>query len=108
MMDDKRVIGHVVRFKVNEEYDDNVRINVFAGVDEDHLQKSGELVMRMSEWQVFGSALILGAQRLKQVDGGITYIPLSVLSDDKLHGAIDLAGRGDVTRWDVFKVRKEN
>ena len=36
---------------------------VFIGVDQDHLQLSGNLVMEIGEWQLFGAALLMGAAK---------------------------------------------
>ena len=43
---------------------DQVREQIFAGPDVDHLQLAGEIVLTLGEWQAFGAALILGAGQM--------------------------------------------
>lgn len=38
---------------------------VFVGEDLDSLQLAGTLNLRIGEWQLFGAALLLGAQKTK-------------------------------------------
>ena len=43
---------------------DHVHEQVFVGPDVDHLALVGTLVFRIGEWQEFGAALGLGAERM--------------------------------------------
>jgi len=40
-----------------------VHERVFVGPDKDHLALAGRLVFEMGQWQLFGAALGLGAER---------------------------------------------
>ena len=42
-----------------------IHSRVFMGEDEDHLKLTGKLVMDIGEWQLFGAALLMGAQQTK-------------------------------------------
>ncbi len=44
----------------------HVHARVFMGPDGDHLALSGQLVFTIGEWQLFGAALLLGAERTQQ------------------------------------------
>ena len=44
---------------------EHVHDRVFVGPDEDHLALAGTLAFRMGEWQSFGAALLLGAERMR-------------------------------------------
>ena len=51
--------------KFDESDGGRVFMSVFAGQDADHLQLSGTLVLRIEEYQEFGCALLLGAERMR-------------------------------------------
>ena len=53
----------IIRLR-SERLGDHVHERVFAGVDQDHLKLLGTLVMDVGEWQTFGAALMLGAERM--------------------------------------------
>ena len=57
----------------SERKGDHVHERVFMGVDNDHLKLTGALIMDVGEWQVFGVALMLGAEQMK--DGLIVLNP---------------------------------
>lgn len=42
---------------------DHIHADVFMGLDEGHFGKNGSLVFTIGEWQIFVSALLLGADR---------------------------------------------
>lgn len=44
---------------------DHIHTRVFIGEDVDHLALAGRLVFKVGEWQMFGAALLLGAQQTK-------------------------------------------
>jgi hypothetical protein len=43
----------------------HIHTRVFIGEDEDHLKLTGTLIMDVGEWQLFGAALLMGAQQTK-------------------------------------------
>jgi len=49
---------------VSEAKGEHVHMTVRAGENEGSLGLCGLLVMRVGEWQLFGAALLLGAQRM--------------------------------------------
>jgi hypothetical protein len=53
----------VIKIK-SERGGDHVHQKVFMGPDKDHLACCGDLCMRIGEWQVFGAAVLLGAERM--------------------------------------------
>lgn len=55
--------GLLVRVR-DERRGHHVHTRVFVGHDADHLALSGTLVMDIGQWQAFGCALLIGADRL--------------------------------------------
>lgn len=43
----------------------HVHVDLFIGPDADHLALSGRLVFRVGEWQLFGAALLLGVDHMR-------------------------------------------
>jgi hypothetical protein len=62
----------------------HVHSRIFMGVDEDHLQLCGTLVMDIGAWQIFGAALLLGADHMARVrmEQGTTHRDLTILLPD--------------------------
>jgi len=44
-----------------EKLGEHIHETVFMGVDRDHLQNAGKIVMNIGEWQMFGALLLMGA-----------------------------------------------
>ena len=76
-----------------------VRAVFFFGVDEEHLQNSGNLVLTVGEWQNMAIALGLGLESMIQVGkDGDRHVPMSIViegemtaleRDDELDGKKD-------------------
>jgi len=49
----------------DERQGNHIHTRVFMGEDEDHFKLTGRLVMDVGEWQLFGAALLLGAEQTK-------------------------------------------
>ena len=54
----------IIRLR-DERLGEHIHTRVLIGEDEDHLARSGRLVFRIGEWQLFGAALLLGASQTK-------------------------------------------
>ncbi len=54
----------IIRMR-DERRGDHIHTRVFMGKDEDHLKLTGTLVMDVGEWQLFGAALLIGADQTK-------------------------------------------
>ena len=54
----------IIRLR-DERRGERVYMRVFIGEDEDHLELCGALYLNIGEWQLFGAALLLGAQQTK-------------------------------------------
>ncbi len=42
-----------------------IREQIFAGPDRAHVQLAGAVLMSIGEWQLFGVALLMGAERMQ-------------------------------------------
>ena len=51
----------------SERKGEHVHTTVFVGEDANHLANAGDLVLRVGEWQAFGTALRLGAKQMGDV-----------------------------------------
>lgn len=49
----------------SEKLGEHIHDTIFMGEQEGSLASVGKLIMRMGEWQIFGAALLLGAERTK-------------------------------------------
>jgi hypothetical protein len=76
---------------------DYIHETVFMGVDKDHLQNSGVIVMHVGEWQIFGSLLLMGADRMKAIRQyqGVDYVDVEILQDGWSPGDSAKFGYGD-------------
>ena len=67
----------------SEKRGEHIHETVFMGVDRDHLQNAGVIVMRIGEWQMFGALLLMGAEQVKKTrqSQGVDYLDVEVLQD---------------------------
>lgn len=97
------VICHnVMKIRVERTDPDRMRLSVFLGVDEGHLQKSGELVVDVGVYQNILCALRMGLELMVQKAPEATYVPLHVIVEGEMEAlgrADELNGRMDVTRF---------
>ncbi len=42
-----------------------IREQIFMGPDRDHMEMSGAVLMTCGQWQLFGVALLMGAERMQ-------------------------------------------
>jgi hypothetical protein len=66
-----------------EKLGEHIHETVFMGVDKDHLQNAGKIVMNIGEWQMFGALLLMGAEQVKRhrQAQGLSYVDVEVLTD---------------------------
>ena len=55
----------IVKLRSKRLHGDRIAEQVFVGKDKDHLQLAGTLILYVGEWQLFGAALLLGADQTK-------------------------------------------
>jgi hypothetical protein len=91
---------------------ERIRASFFFGTDKGHLQKCGDLVLDMGEWQALASAWGLGLEQMVQVvfRDDKCYVPLHIIveGEKKALGREDeLEGEPDVYEMPRIYQRKE-
>lgn len=66
----------------------HIHERVFVGPDEDHLALAGMLTFHVGEWQLFGAALLLGADCTK---GHLRVITEGLKTEDELKALEDIS-----------------
>ena len=60
-----------------------IRVRVFCGADEEHLEQTGTLLLHVGEYQTLSCALLMGSKQMIQTDvkGEVIDVPLQVTID---------------------------
>lgn len=92
---------------------DRIRATVFFGPDKDHLQKSGELVLDVGEWQSLGAALGIGLEQMVQVvfKDDKCYVPMHLVIEGQMKALgreDELRGEPDISEMPRIYQRKES
>jgi hypothetical protein len=91
-------------------HSDRLRVTLFSGVDEDHYQLVGELVLTVGEYQNLFCAWSMGLSRMVQRpdNENNVYVPITVTVEGEMTAlgrASELDGKPDVS---VFPLVKED
>lgn len=91
---------------------DRIRASFFFGPDKDHLQKSGELILSVGDWQTLGAAMGLGLEQMVQVvyRDGKCYVPMSLIIEKQMKALgreNELEGKPDVSETPYIYQKKD-
>ena len=98
-------VQSVMKLRFQETGDkERVRVQMFLGVDEGHLQNAGELVFGIDEWRAFARAFSRGLRQTCFIDyaHNVMTIPMKVYVEGEwtaLGLEDELEGKPDVSIW---------
>ncbi len=79
------------KIRLERKDSNRIRATFFFGVDAEHLQNAGELVLTVGEWQNLAIAIGLGLEKMIQVQDEKRYVPIQIV----VEGEMGALGRGD-------------